>query len=508
MNQRIVLWISGIVLLLTLCAIMSIAQADVVQAADPCQSQPFVDGPAKAVLLAPKGDLTTDTPGFRWQSVPGATCYLLWVNEYNVPFISGKIREHYLPSEANCAVGGECTVNPGVRFAAVNAEWWVTTYFADHAPIESAGAFFIAHALSAPSPSPTSKPLQPVLIAPKDDIYSNPPTFLWQSVPGVTSYLLWASEEDTNKLSREYLPSEANCINGGECSVSPGVRFASVPSHWWVIAYFADHDPVESRGAYFIVRQGAPPTTTATATRLSTVTSTPTPSATATMNSAVTPTPTSLMPATTTPTATPTMLPTVTATAVSTVTPTQALGCQMTINDRAIITGRLIVTLRLEVFNVNPAYPLSIRISNDGSFPSSLEWIPYEERIQHQLNNPGQKVATMIVRAQFMNGDKLCLTAQDDIVYDGVPSTITSAHLRNGTLHVTASDQENGSGVAEIQISSQKEFSVDTWQPFTNTLTINESIGKRLYLGVRDGVGNISEPLMIQDGIYLPFITR
>jgi hypothetical protein len=520
MNQRIVLWVTGIVFSLPLVAALAIAQVTVVQAADPCQSQPFVDGPAKAILLAPKGDLTTDTPGFRWQSVPGATCYLLWVNEYNDPNVSGKIREDYLPSEANCASGGECTVNPGVRFAAVTAEWWVTTYFADRLPIESDGAFFIARPLSTPSPTPTSKPRQPALIAPKNDIYDNPPLFRWQSVPGVTSYLLWANEYGSttvNKISRTYLPGEANCAGGGECTVSPGVRFASVPAHWWVTAYFANQEPVESRGAYFIVRQGAPPTTptaTATATRPATTTATPTPTATPTMNPAVTPTPTSLTPATATPTptatptATPTIEPTVTATTVSTITPTPNLQCQFTINDGNDITGRLVVTLRLEVLNVNPTYPLAVRINNDGSFPSSLEWIPYTERIQHQLSDPGQKVVTRIVYVQFMNGDRLCGTVYDDIIYDGVPSTVTSAQLRNGMLFVTAADQENGSGVAEIQISPQKEFNADGWQPFTETLPINEALGKRLYLGVRDGVGNVSEPMLIQDGVYLPLIIR
>ena len=96
---------------------------------------------------------------------------------------------------------------------------------------------------------------------------------------------------------------------------------------------------------------------------------------------------------------------------------------------------------------------------------------------------------------------------QDDIIYDGEPSTITSTQLRNGTLYVTADDR-NGSGVVEIQISPQKEFRADAWQPFTETLPINEALGRRLYLGVRDGVGNVSEPMLIQDGVYLPLIIR
>jgi hypothetical protein len=184
------------------------------------------------------------------------------------------------------------------------------------------------------------------------------------------------------------------------------------------------------------------------------------------------------------------------------------LECQLTINDSAVVTGRIIVTLRLELFHVDPAEQLLVRISNDGRFPSTLAWAPYTERIQHQMNDPGQKVVTMIVYAQFMNGNRRCGTVQDDIVYDGVPSTITSAQLRNGTLYVTADDQPNGSGVAQIQVSPQKEFSMDAWQPFTETLPINEALGKRLYLGVRDGVGNVSEPLLIQDGVYLPLIIR
>lgn len=163
--------------------------------------------------------------------------------------------------------------------------------------------------------------------------------------------------------------------------------------------------------------------------------------------------------------------------------------------------------MRAEILNVDPTVPVYMRVGNDGTFPSGQAWSTYEERVQHAMHDPGRKVVTLTVYAQFMNGNRYCDTVQDDIVYDGVPSTV-SAKLQNGVLSITAEDQTNGSGVADMQISPRQEFSADAWQPFTTTLTINDAMGKRLYLGIRDGVGNVSEPLLIQDGIYLPLIAR
>lgn len=111
-----------------------------------CQSGPTATPIPRPMLLAPQGEIHTDTPSFTWQGFPDAVRYLLWVNQYGDPNIPGKIELDYTPAEANCATGSTCTVNPGVPFTNEGG-WWITAYFADGAiASESEGAFFTINA--------------------------------------------------------------------------------------------------------------------------------------------------------------------------------------------------------------------------------------------------------------------------------------------------------------------------------------------------------------------------
>lgn len=83
----------------------------------------------KPIPISPQGEITTNTPTFVWQAVPGATSYKLWVNEYGIPNVPGKINRDFTPAQANCASDATCTVSPGVRFAPASAEWWASAYF-------------------------------------------------------------------------------------------------------------------------------------------------------------------------------------------------------------------------------------------------------------------------------------------------------------------------------------------------------------------------------------------
>jgi len=66
----------------------------------------------------PRGIINTYTPYFSWPSISDAVRYLLWVNDYSIPNIEGKINNFYTPSEANCTLsnGQYCKVYPNVQF--------------------------------------------------------------------------------------------------------------------------------------------------------------------------------------------------------------------------------------------------------------------------------------------------------------------------------------------------------------------------------------------------------
>lgn len=97
----------------------------------------------KPILISPKGEITTNTPSFSWQAVPGAISYKLWVNEYSNPNIPGKINRDFTPTQANCSSNSVCSVSPGVRFARASAEWWVTANFSNGSSQLSDGATFV-----------------------------------------------------------------------------------------------------------------------------------------------------------------------------------------------------------------------------------------------------------------------------------------------------------------------------------------------------------------------------
>ncbi len=144
-----------------------------------CQSGPTATPLPLPFLLAPQGEITTDTPSFSWRAMPGAVNYLLWVNEYSEPNNNGKIDQEFSPAEANCASGTTCTVNPGVRFHPNGGRWWITAYFDSGAiASESIGSTFTINPNGTPSltatpttsatlpPSPTATQLPPTTATP------------------------------------------------------------------------------------------------------------------------------------------------------------------------------------------------------------------------------------------------------------------------------------------------------------------------------------------------------
>jgi hypothetical protein len=78
--------------------------------------------------VSPSGSIATSTPTYRWNAVPTATYYYLWVNATNG---SPRIQVWYTAAAAGCAGGtGTCAITPGTALASGAATWWIQTWSA------------------------------------------------------------------------------------------------------------------------------------------------------------------------------------------------------------------------------------------------------------------------------------------------------------------------------------------------------------------------------------------
>lgn len=230
---------------------------------------------------------------------------------------------------------------------------------------------------------------------------------------------------------------------------------------------------------------GAQPTPT------SAPTNTPPPVSTAT------PLPTNIATATPTKTATPT--PTATVTPVS--------GCLISLNNGSLFTNQRTVTIQSNLPDA-----AQIEISNDGGFTTAV-WQAYQPLISWDLPDIGQRVATLIVHVRFRDASNNLLCngqiAFDEIIYDVQAPQINAIASRAGQLQIQAEDQPGGSGITAIQISPRNDFADANWQPWQEAITMDKTPGTTLYVRVRDGAGNESEPFTFaQTALYLPLVVR
>jgi hypothetical protein len=198
----------------------------------------------KPTPISPIGTTSIDLPTFTWTSVPGATQYKVWANDYGTPNVPGKINLTFTPTQAKCATGGNCSVSPGVRFSA-SGEWWVTAYFSGAPERLSDGAKFSV-----------TVPTKPALIAPVGTIATNRPFYRWKPVPGSTQYLLWVNQYGTpntpGRVQTYLTPTQAAC-SATECSYQPTTTLTPGGAEWWVTSIAPNGVRSESNGLYFTV---------------------------------------------------------------------------------------------------------------------------------------------------------------------------------------------------------------------------------------------------------------
>ncbi|NJN68323.1 MAG: hypothetical protein HC884_17235 [Chloroflexaceae bacterium] len=91
-------------------------------------------------------------------------------------------------------------------------------------------------------------------------------------------------------------------------------------------------------------------------------------------------------------------------------------------------------------------------------------------------------------------------TFQDTIIYDSFPPT-GSATVDDRTPRTLAlMAQDAGSGVAQVQISPNADFSGATWETYTTTVQLDpdqDSADSTRYVRFRDQAGNVSDPVSV-----------
>jgi hypothetical protein len=201
----------------------------------------------------------------------------------------------------------------------------------------------------------------------------------------------------------------------------------------------------------------------------------------------------------------------------------EIVDCAISINSGDLFTARLDV----QIFS-NVAGASQMLIGNDAGF-TGAQWQEYRSATTWTISNPGERIVTLLVYARLRDtvGQPMCsgLSLSDDIIYDPLPPTV-SIGVQGGTrlgeqqpstdhpitLVLSAADQEGGSGVTEMQVSTVSDFRGAKWQPFQRKLPMPALPGETIYARVRDGVGNISEPAVVTVNrsfpIFLPMLMR
>lgn len=197
--------------------------------------------------------------------------------------------------------------------------------------------------------------------------------------------------------------------------------------------------------------------------------------------------------------------------------------CTVSMNSAAVYTGQLGV----HIFS-NTSGAAEMLVSNDAGF-AGAQWQPYHSAMPWTITDPGSRIVTLstYVRVRDAGGNPLCsgLNLSDDVIYDPLAPSVSvpviqaapqpQLNTQTGStisMRLSATDQQGGSGVADMQLSTNADFSGAAWQPFSATASLVAQPGDTVYVRVRDEVGNSSDvvhtTLTEQHAVFLPLIVR
>ncbi len=208
------------------------------------------------VQLSPAGQVSSQAYAkeFRWQAVPNASGYVIWLNYLTSPAQNGKINRYVTAAQAGCASGYLCKMADSTVFANnIASTWWVKAFFADGTSRDSRAVNFKLIAPDAPA-----------LISPKGNTFAttsaanNAPAFIWKPFPGAVGYKLWVrgytpfgvdhpdQTGDENSLYQTLTPAQAACTSQSCRYLPGGLSLGYSPSRWAVTAVLAGGKEVVS----------------------------------------------------------------------------------------------------------------------------------------------------------------------------------------------------------------------------------------------------------------------
>ncbi|NJL54303.1 formylglycine-generating enzyme family protein [bacterium] len=168
---------------------------------------------------------------------------------------------------------------------------------------------------------------------------------------------------------------------------------------------------------------------------------------------------------------------------------------RLAINDGAAATNDTSVTL-----HICAARAQQIMLSNEPTL-SDGQWESVELTRTWDITPDTDLSLSPAVFAAFRYADGTVLqTMYDDILYDTTPPTGQVAVDPSGPRTLALTAQDEGSGVAEVQISSDATFSGAVWQPYTTTMQLEpvaDNAATTQYVRFRDMAGNVSDPVSI-----------
>jgi alpha-tubulin suppressor-like RCC1 family protein len=172
-----------------------------------------------ASQLSPLGEWAESKPTYRWQSVPGATWYRLWVMNSD-----GQVFSRWYAAAA-VATGDpdRLAATPDFTLSQGEARWWVQAWEDE----QGVGPWTPAATVS------ISPPGRPELISPLGTLTGLPPVFEWTEIRGVPWYRIWVEDPNGVVFTTWYTASELGC-DSGICSVSPILAPISGSWRWWV----------------------------------------------------------------------------------------------------------------------------------------------------------------------------------------------------------------------------------------------------------------------------------
>ena len=190
--------------------------------------------------------------------------------------------------------------------------------------------------------------------------------------------------------------------------------------------------------------------------------------------------------------------------------PNELLPCTMTIE-----RGANFINSRLVDVSINVPDATDMLVSNDGGFIGAISF-PYTSQFDWTLADIGTIIGTLVVRVRAFDdsGALLCNgTISDEIIYDAQPPSLEASYQgfrTTGTIRINAEDQVDGSGVAEMQISSDPAFLDPAWISLQSTYQTDDIVAGLLYLRVRDRAGNLSNVVTVQIGnsIFIPVVGK